>query len=100
MSAGAGHTEPASKEKPFSAVLTNYTPLLLAEVMTVAFSHLESFCWDLNQGTGVMKASAQGKSGLCNIAWLRHLFVILYPASIWEYFPLRTTHFVVAIRQV
>lgn len=80
MSEGAGYTEPASQENPFPAVLTNYTPLLLAEVMTVAFSHLESCYWNLNQGTGVMKASAQGKSGLCNIAWLGTPFCNTLPS--------------------
>lgn len=100
MLEGAGYTAPASKEKPFSAVLTNYTLLLLAEVMTVAFSHLESFCWNLNQDTGVMKASAQGKSKLCNIAWLGTPFCNTLPSFNMGLFSSKDNHLVVATMQV
>lgn len=50
--------------------------------MTMALSHLESSCWNLNKSTGVTEVSAQGKPGLSNTPWLGIPFSNALPSFI------------------
>lgn len=81
VSEGTGYR--ASQEEPFSALLINYTPLLLAEGDSDGCG-----CFSFKRFLLEFKLKHRCHDSV-------NLFPILHPVSLWGYSPLMANHFVV-----